>query len=887
MQKYHRSEVIIENTSYFDASTRQKLILFEDVLRGGYCGLPDESDELDALRDEFIKALAARLSQLGSLERRKLLAATADILHHALSESSREEWPSLPADTRRGANRSTLADHLMLASAIATGLILETLSRGKNPDSIVRTSPPLGVEEMVQLTRIAALCHDLGKFPPSGHRERGRQEVKKLLRDVLGPELLEAVADVALRHHDARYYREAGQGPLGFFEEAICHADTASGVDRVTELFEEDWPKKFEEIAQLRSEHGFPRYPTSGEAIFNLLNRMKTWEEQEFDGIPPLSLILADVDRVKGYVFESARLPEVRGASRILDQLNREGMEEILCQKGIPYQGQKHLLAPEAILYAAGGGALILAPAYLAEAIAHALERLYLEETGWATISVASHSLHLFELPYGFEPYRSWFDRLRPLWEGANPAERAALDAYLAPLSDEGQKVQDETTALFQRLLKTRRFGEITAQLNYQLKRAKEEREEVPTPELTPFARLCSSCQTRPATHLEPQPQELYLCEVCLGKRKAGVKQKKDSESGKGSFVKGFWKYLQNSQEEGCRRYREAVESRGGEKRIEVASDLASLGNCANGQARGYVGVIYADGNDIGGHLERISTPAEYRLFARTLLETVEGCVFQSLAEHLEPMETKDQDQVKELIHPFEIVSIGGDDLFLIVPADRALRIALSICRRFEEEFRMGRGLTLSAGVVIAKAHSPIYFLQHLAEQLLKSAKKRAWELNKGQEERQKGGTVDFLILTAEGSSDLDELRQKTYQMEIATEDLHLTERPLTLDELERLLRAAEGLRSQRFPRSQLYAIRQSLARGRPFSRNFFFYQLSRLKEDDRKTLEGVLADCWGGGWSENPDFPFHRKGKGEWTTPFADLVEVMDFIGAEGRTEP
>ncbi|MBI1986840.1 MAG: type III-B CRISPR-associated protein Cas10/Cmr2 [Nitrospinae bacterium] len=886
MREYHPSEFVLKDMSYVEASTGQKLILFEDLWRGRYYGLPEDARELEALRDEFLRVIGTRLPNRETSDRQRLLTATADIFHHALSESPQKEWPSLPADTRRGANRSTLADHSLLTSAIAAGLIQEALSRGKGPDSIVRASPPLGAEELFQVTRIAALGHDLGKFPPSGHRERGREAVERLLKPVLSRELVEAVADVALRHHDARYYREAGQGPLGFFEEAICHADTASGVDRVTELFEEDWSKKFEEIAQLRGEHGFPRYPTSGEAIFNLLNRMKTWEEQEFDAIPPLSLILADVDRVKRYVFESARLPEVRGASRILDQLNREGMEELLCRKGIPYQGQKHLLAPEAILYAAGGGALILAPAYLAEAIAHALERLYLEETGWATISVASHSLHLFELPYGFEPYRSWFDRLRPLWKGANPAERAALDAYLAPLSDEGQKVQDGTTALFQRLLKTKRFGEITAQLNYQLKRAKEEREEVPTPELTPFARLCSSCQTRPATHLEPQPQELYLCEVCLGKRRAGIKQRKDSGSGKGSFVKGFWKYLQNSREEGCRRYQEAVERLGGENRIEVASDLASLGNCANGQARGYVGVIYADGNDIGGHLERISTPAEYRLFARTLLETVEGCVFQSLAEHLEPMETKDQDQAKELIHPFEIVSIGGDDLFLIVPADRALRIALSICRRFEEEFRMGRELTLSAGVVIAKAHSPIYFLQHLAEQLLKSAKKRAWKLNKGREEHQKGGTVDFLILTAEGSSDLDELRRKTYQMEIATEELHLTERPLTLDELERLLRAAEGLRSRRFPRSQLYAIRQSLARGRPFSRNFLFYQLSRLKEDDQQAFGRILADWWGKEWSDDPDFPFRRKGKEEWTTPFADLVEVMDFIRAEGRTE-
>ncbi|MBI2877261.1 MAG: HD domain-containing protein, partial [Candidatus Tectomicrobia bacterium] len=682
MREYHPSELAPEGLSYIEAATGQKLILFEDVLRGRYRGLPDGSDELERLREEFLRTLEDRLPPRDKLDRRGLLTATADTFYQAFSQASRGEWPSLPADTRRGANRSTLADHSLLTSAIATGLIQEALSRGKAPDVIVRASPSLTPEELFHLTRIAALAHDLGKLPPSKHRERGRQAVARLLSPRLSQELVEAVADVAFRHHDARYYREAGQGPLGFFEEAICHADTASGGDRISELFREHWTKVFEEIAQLRGEHGFLRYPTSGEAILTLLSRMKDWEEEAFGASPPLSLILADVDRVKGYVFESARLPEVRGASRILDQLNREGIEERLAHEGVLYQGQRYPLAPEAILYAAGGGALILAPACLAETIATALEQLYLERTGWATISIASCPLHLFELPYGFTPYQSWFDRLRPHWEGAQEAERAALDAYLSPLSpEEAQGIQDGTTALFQRFLKTKRFGEITSRLNYRLKRAKEEREEVPIPAITPFARLCSSCQTRPATHLELQPQELSLCEVCRDKREVGARRSQDPNHGKGFFVNGFLRYLRENQEEGCRRYQEAMDRRGGADRIEVASDLASLGNCAIGRAQGYVGVLYADGNDIGSQLEQISTPAEYRLFARTLRETVEACVFHGLSEHLEPRQTQDQQGQKELIHPFEIVTIGGDDLFLIVPADRALRIALSICQ--------------------------------------------------------------------------------------------------------------------------------------------------------------------------------------------------------------
>src|SRR5205085_9900442 len=131
----------------------------------------------------------------------------------------------------------------------------------------------------------------------------------------------------------------------------------------------------------------------------------------------------------------------------------------------------------------------------------------------------------------------------------------------------------------------------------------------------------------------------------------------------------------------------------------------------------------------------------------------------------------------KVLVHPFETLGIGGDDLILIVPAHVALPLACDIAGEVERgllesdpafeqprddgdgptynwaEVQRCRGeapprqckVSLSAGVVIADSHTPIFYLEQLAGQLLKSAKRRAKSLRQRREYF--GGTLDFISL--------------------------------------------------------------------------------------------------------------------------------------------
>jgi CRISPR-associated protein Cmr2 len=112
-------------------------------------------------------------------------------------------------------------------------------------------------------------------------------------------------------------------------------------------------------------------------------------------------------------------------------------------------------------------------------------------------------------------------------------------------------------------------------------------------------------------------------------------------------------------------------------------------------QSNGFVAYIYADGNNMGGYIQQqIKTPEEYHEFSNDIFEATKDAVYYALAEHLTPRqlnnlsESKEQEinnQSDDWIHPFEIIAIGGDDVLIIVPADKALEIGHTIGVKFEE----------------------------------------------------------------------------------------------------------------------------------------------------------------------------------------------------------
>jgi len=188
-----------------------------------------------------------------------------------------------------------------------------------------------------------------------------------------------------------------------------------------------------------------------------------------------IALLSADTDKIKEYVFKSSKLPEIRGASMILDDLNQGwpaernyqsydtrqpcNLREIFFHYGMPTRRNKDDQRIDCIIYAGGGGLLALVPLDMAETIKSEIETLYPRETIAATISC--------------------------VWQ---------------PIASSSSKQIN--------------FYDLMAHQSLLLRRAKEEKDPLSFFEAIPFARRCESCQIRPAVK-QVSPDKRWLCRSC------------------------------------------------------------------------------------------------------------------------------------------------------------------------------------------------------------------------------------------------------------------------------------------------------------------------------------------------------------------------------------
>jgi CRISPR-associated protein Cmr2 len=341
--------------------------------------------------------------------------------------------------------------------------------------------------------------------------------------------------------------------------------------------------------------------------------------------------------------------------------------------------------------------------------------------------------------------------------------------------------------------------------------------------------------------------------------------------------------------------------------------------------SKGFVAYIYADGNNMGGYIQKITTPQKYQEFSEDVDNATRYAVFQALAEHLHPRQLKGNNKSESTlpdgawIHPFEIITIGGDDIILIVPADRALAIAKTIGEQFEQillrqvqipgveikgdyqtqpsekpidlskchrYLSQNAGtancqLSTSIGVLIADYKTPIYYAKKLYEQLLKSAKKRAKDLK---DRGYCGGTVDFFVMksvTAIASS-IEEFRKEALTKE-SPQKLKLYAAPYTLHEIGGLIESVKALKKADFPKSQLYQIRSFLEQGKQTTILNYRYFRTRLKQG-KKELRQEFEEAWCKAKTNEGNvapWMFDLK-EGVYETIWRELLDIYDFIELE-----
>lgn len=665
-----------------------------------------------------------------------------------------------------------------------------------------------------------------------------------------------------------------------------------------------------------------------------------------------IGLVYGGATKIKQYVFEAAKLPDIRGASALLDRINlfdipaffgREksvSVEQWLDQPD--FRGLRSALMPNLIVYSTGGNILAFCPVAYMDTLADAIEKRYTHETLTANSCAVGASFRVLEVKFGRlqDPITQtfWLDQYRANHD--NDLVRAYFD-------------QEGVTDLEEKFCDRKNFTELITQLTGQYNQRRSgfdlpgsdrpSRRYPPMFETQPYLRRDQSDRRSAIAQVNEMGDRPWLSETLVRKRIVGQIAKRQVYQDRlppwfrnlnlewqpipcrvTSWVAAFEKFLDHHPTFKSNYYTS-------HSTAQEAQTLRDIGNISSPQ--GFVAYIYADGNNMGGYIQKeIHTPEHHQQFSGNISNAVQQSVYQALANHLSPRKLKglsdpdNQSRNNEWIHPFEIIAIGGDDVLLIVPADQALSIAKTIGEAFEADLARIQSkdgkfvyrtdstynpkiahryqspitsenptgenqckLSVSIGVLITSEATPIYYAQKLVEQLLKSAKRRAKELK---QHHYSGGTIDFLTLKSVTmlSDKIETFRQEGLTKEITiqhcTQTLKQYAAPYTLHEIGGLINTVRALKQSSFPRSQLYQIRSLLAQGKHTAILNYRYFRVRLKSDNQRILQYWFEDPWCAAKTNNgnlaPWISFTpAQGSTGYETIWRDLVDLYDFIEA------
>ncbi|MEW6519079.1 MAG: hypothetical protein AB1461_06660 [Thermodesulfobacteriota bacterium] len=413
----------------------------------------------------------------------------------------------------------------------------------------------------------------------------------------------------------------------------------------------------------------------------------------------------------------------------------------------------------------------------------------------------------------------------------------------------------------------------------------------------------CSSCGQEPACDVFHEHGEHRLCRSCQQKRtqvNCLYRNIKPSRSGYKTLKPAD--YLQKTYSEEfifttLARYNEKA----GYLTL-LPQDFDDIG--CESKPSNYMGFLYADGNRMGEFVKKIGADhtsdtaqkKSLRVFSEIVDRATREAAVEAVLECIEIKEEQTEDGLARRI-PAEFIMAGGDDLMLALPAHNALDVAVRFLELFQqktvklqhdiEDFKpplsfAPRGLTSSAGVVLAHAHYPVSDLMSIAADLMKFAKQKSADLaNRDASGEKKGeitGTLDFMVISESSSEAIKQRRKKEYEPGTTQtgDKIRLTERPYTTNEAACFLNTIRKLKEGKTPRTKLKALYAALFQPPLLAQ----YEALRLRErlassgasGNNTTLHSLL-------YNHLDRFPYRIDEKKEWTTPLTEIVELYDFI--------
>lgn len=536
-------------------------------------------------------------------------------------------------------------------------------------------------------------------------------------------------------------------------------------------------------------------------------------------------ILVTDTPSVKQFVFGTDALAEIRGASALLDRLNRRDTVAEL---------QKCLAAVDGRVdkvYANGGSGQFLIRGASEEHVRSAvrqLNRQYREKTGG----------------------------------------EVRLSSGLARFGE------------------ARGYQEAVRAAHLQMRSQRETAFRCRSTPLLPFIKECRSASHLPACCGMPWGNEgvLLLSDASRRKRDAGRRSREA----------GVWReWMQHLAGSGPW----PDENQWERLRCDDFNDMGE-----QALRRGYVGLIYADGNAMGRLVQELDSVEACRQFSDIVDSSIREACFVALAStcHREVARMREaaarNGPARSL--PADVLLLGGDDLLVLLPADRALPFALKVTEEFEKSTRSkigaltgdasaffakrleGRGLTISCGVAIGRSNYPFYLLLDLAEMLLKNAKRAGSEAKQQTVRYGAPAYIDFHVVSGASSYELKQVRADDYFAETPSSGhpASRTFRPMSFRQAILLKEGVGRLRKAGFPRSKLHdlltaALTPSPVQAQQLVREVF----SRCRKPEQRDAlwQAVARLCPG---DCTLDFPWYEQA-GARTTAVADLAEAFDLF--------
>ena len=545
-------------------------------------------------------------------------------------------------------------------------------------------------------------------------------------------------------------------------------------------------------------------------------------------------LVVIETQKVKSYLFASPIMRETRGASILLDYLNRKETGNKLTQ----YNSKDY----ETIYLGGGGGRVLFRRCDDARKFKYELRDMYRRNTVNARVSVEIVERNIQNGKK--EDFSRWISR------GIKESQKKKLGLTEGVPILAGRWIQPCTSCGYENAEEIiNEHGE---------------------------HRLCRACFLK----REEIREHLYV-KIKSGKLHHRPLQKKEELEKRYTKRFIYTTLAQYTEDKGFR----AV----------LPQDFNDIGDMS--VPGNYMGFIYADGNRMGEHIKNLGTiyktDEEAKLAYRAFSNIVDQATREAAVEAvLETVIFGEEEKIGADIGrfvPAEFIMAGGDDLMLTVPAQNALDVAVLFMDKFQEKTKTLQseymeklklslpfdtcGLTSSAGVVIAHAHYPVSDLVAFAGELMKMAKKKEVELEEGQ----KAGTLDFMVLSEAGSESIKERRKKEYQKIQNGKSVRLTERPYTTFEARGLMATIRSLKKSRLPRSKLKALYPALFQS-PMQAQFNALRIKERLKTTGDLKEGSVLHSLA---KKLMRFPFQENENGDWSTPFTEIIELYDFVTA------